>query len=75
MNKEETPSKRFFKNRKSDQIYWVESDHLGDHLFTFDKEKIYNLFVDYPHNLTPEEVFLFDQENPYWANFFRDRKQ
>jgi hypothetical protein len=43
-------------------------------LFTFDKEKFYNLFEDYPQNMTSEEVEIFDKENPYWAEFFSDRK-
>ena len=37
-------------------------------------KKIYNLFADYPHNMTAEEVKIFDNENPYWAAFFKDRK-
>ncbi|MBQ2779292.1 MAG: hypothetical protein IJF46_05915 [Bacteroidaceae bacterium] len=44
---------RFYKNRRSDVIYWVDNkETVGEHLFTFDKVKIYNLFTDYPHNLT-----------------------
>ena len=39
--------------------------------FDFDKVKIYNLFADYPHNLTPEEKEIFDKENPYWCDFFK----
>lgn len=47
---------RFYKNHKSDVIFWVDNkDTIGEHLFTFDKLKIYNLFADYPHNLTTEE--------------------
>lgn len=47
---------RFYKNHKSDVIFWVDNkDTIGEHLFTFDKVKIYNLFADYPHNLTAEE--------------------
>lgn len=37
-------------------------------------KKIYNLFANYPHNMTAEEVKIFDKENPYWAAFFKDRK-
>ena len=44
-------------------------------LFSFDREKIYNLFEDYPDKLTAEEVEIFDREQPYWADFFRDRKE
>ena len=54
---------------------WIESpDTIGEMLFTFDGERIFNLFRDYPHALTAKEKILFDKENPYWANFFRNRK-
>lgn len=63
----------FYKANKSDTIYWVDSvECIGEHLFTFDKKKIFNLFADYPHNLTKEQKDIFDKENPYWADFFGD---
>ena len=43
-------------------------------LITFDKQKFYNLFEDYPHNMSSEEIEIFDKENPFWADFFSDRK-
>ena len=65
----------FYKENKEDKVYWVDNyDKMGEHLFSFDKKKIYNLFADYPHNMTKEEVEIFDKENPYWADFFKDRK-
>lgn len=65
----------FYKENKNDRIWWVDSfDTFGEYLFSFDKIKIYNLFADYPHNLTKEEKEMFDRENPYWAEFFKDRK-
>lgn len=65
----------FYKENEEDRIYWVSNlDTVGEHLFSFDKKKIYNLFADYPHNLTKEEKEIFDKENPYWANFFKDRQ-
>lgn len=64
-----------YKENETDNIWWVDNyDTVGEHLFTFDKVKIYNLFADYPHNLTPEEKEIFDRENPYWAEFFSDRQ-
>lgn len=64
----------FYKNKKSDKVYWVDNlDVKGEHLFSFDKQTIFNLFADYPHKLTPEQRAIFDKENPYWADFFRDR--
>lgn len=64
----------FYKNNDTDQIWWVDNpEKIGEHLFTFDKKKIYNLFEDYPYNLTKEQKKIFDKENPYWKEFFKDR--
>ena len=61
----------FYKNNETDKIWWAdELDKVGEFYFTFDKEKIYNLFEDYPQNLTKEEKEIFDSENPYWKKFF-----
>lgn len=55
---------------------WVDNpDQIGEMNFTFDGKKIFNLFQDYPHELTEEQKALFDKENPFWADFFKDRKQ
>lgn len=66
----------WYKNEEKDIIWWKETPEVvGEHLFSFDKKKIYNLFADYPHNLTSEEKAIFDKENPYWAEFFSDRNE
>ena len=68
------------KNSPSDKVWWVSeySDDgdlsVGPLLISFDKKKIFNLFQDYPHALTKEQKELFDKENPYWKNFFKDRQ-
>lgn len=55
---------------------WVDNpDQIGEMNFTFDGKMIFNLFQDYPHELTKEQKALFDKENPFWADFFKDRKQ
>ena len=65
----------FYKNNDGDTIFWVDNvDNIGEFRFSFDKKKIYNLFADYPHNLTEEERRIFDKENPYWRDFFKDRQ-
>ena len=64
---------KFYKENETDQIWWVDtSDRDGEFLFSFDKKKVFNLFADYPHNLTPEQKEIFDKENPYWKDFFKD---
>lgn len=66
----------FYKENLTDTIYWVDTveEYKGLFLFSFDKKTVFNLFSDYPHKLTAEQKAIFDKENPYWANFFRDRK-
>lgn len=66
----------FYKENPKDTIYWVDTieDYKGLFLFSFDKKTVFNLFSDYPDKLTPSQRAIFDKENPYWANFFRDRK-
>ena len=67
-------NRRFYKNKPTDTIWWVESEHVGEHLFTFDKKRIFNLFADYPWKLSIKENEIFDKENPEWAEYFKDRK-
>lgn len=68
------PEHNFYRNRKRDKIWWVDNpDVIGEHLFSFDKKTVFNLFADYPWKLTKEQKELFDKENPYWAEFFQDR--
>lgn len=57
-------------------IWWVDDmDSVGEFLFSFDKKKIYNLFRDYPQELTQAEKAAFDRENPFWAEFFAPRSK
>lgn len=56
------------------EFRWIRKpEQKGERLFTFDGETIFNLFRDYPYKLTPEQKEVFDQENPYWRDFFKDR--
>lgn len=65
----------WYKNEKSDKVWWLDTpDRVGEWIFSFDKEKQYNLFSDYPKKLTPEEKAIFDAENPQWVEFFADRQ-
>jgi len=66
----------FYKNKETDKTWWVENnDTVGEFLFSFDKKKIFNLFADYPHNLTKQQKEIFDNENPYWADFLKKEPQ
>lgn len=57
------------------KVLWIDNpDKFGEMLFTFDGVKVFNLFRDYPQELTEEQKNVFDKENPYWAEFFKDRK-
>lgn len=65
---------KWFKNEETDLIWWVDtSDQDGVWLFSFDKKTIFNMFSDYPFKLTPEQKEIFDKENPFWSDFFKDR--
>ena len=62
----------WYKEHPEDQIWWLESDTVGDFIFSFDKKRTFSLFQDYPEALSAEQKEIFDSENPYWAEFFRE---
>ena len=66
----------FYKESETSKVWWIDKiDVKGEFLFSFDQKKMYNLFLDYPHNMTEEEeVRIFDRENPFWSDYFSDRK-
>ena len=67
-------SKNFYKENPSDKIWWVDDPNVkGVWEFSFDRKTVFNMFEDYPWKLTPEQKRIFDRENPYWADFFKDR--
>ena len=68
--------KHFYKNNETDLVWWVDNpDEIGVLLFSFDRKTVFNLFADYPYRLTPEQIEIFDRENPQWSEFFKDRKE
>lgn len=72
-NKKKYP---LYKNEPTDKIWWVDYyDRVGFWVFTFDKKEYFDMWSDYPYKLTPEEIEIFDKENPYWADFFSPRKE
>ena len=62
----------FYKKNPKDKIWWVDngSEVKGEMVFSFDKKKLYNLFRDYPQNLSKEEKEIFDSENEFWKEYF-----
>ena len=61
----------FYKDSEDSKVWWIDKiDVIGEILFGFDKKKIYNIFLDYPQNMTEEEVRIFERENPFWKDFF-----
>lgn len=66
---------KFYKENENDKIWWVDNSEttVGELLFSFDKKKIFNLFRDYPEALTPKQKETFDNENPFWKDFFKER--
>ena len=67
-------SSKFYKENPNDSIWWLDTfESDGVFAFSFDRERVFNLFADYPHRLTVEQKRIFDEENPHWADFFKDR--
>lgn len=62
---------RWYKENENDLVWWKDTpDDIGVRIFSFDKKKEYNLYGDYPNNLTKEEREIFEKENPWWKGFF-----
>ena len=64
----------FYKDEPDNKTMWTEEGGEGEFMFSFDGKTVYNLFADYPWKLKPEEKAIFDKENPYWVEFFKDRQ-
>lgn len=66
----------WYKNNENDKIWWFDNwqDTVGEWVFSFDKKTVFHMFRDYPYALTSEQKRVFDKENPYWADFFSDRR-
>lgn len=65
---------RWYKENPKDKIWWLDNgdEVTGEWVFSFDKEKKFYMFQDYPQKLTKEQKEIFDKENPYWADFFAE---
>ncbi len=50
----------FYKENPTDKVYWGYVPHKkGSMLFSFDKKTVYCVYADYPHNLTKEQLEIF----------------
>ena len=66
----------YYKENETDIVWWLDNyDVIGEHVFSFDKKKRFNLFADYPHKLSAREWMIFNSENPFWEEFFSDRNE
>lgn len=64
------------KENRNNKIWWTSKiGVIGELNISFDRKIIYNLFEDYPYNMTQEEIEIFEKEEPYWAKFFAWRKE
>ncbi len=64
----------FYKKKESNKVWWVHTyDQRGPLYISFDKLTVFNLWSDYPEKLTREQKEIFDEENPFWADFFSYR--
>lgn len=65
----------FYKKNENSKIWWYDNlEEIGKLEISFDKEKIYNLWVDYPYKFSEEELNIFKEEEPYWYDFFSNRR-
>ena len=64
----------FYKKNENNKIWEVDDGTIGPKMISFDKDKIYNLWTDYPKEFSEEELKIFDEEMPFWRDFFKDRR-
>lgn len=61
-------------DKENSGVEWTSTPYsIGEHTFRVNGGKEHNLFADFPHNLTPEEVAVFRREESYWADYFAGR--
>ena len=61
----------FCKHSEDAKIWYatkIDSQERGPYLFSFDCEKVFNFWTDYPDKLTPEQIEIFKKENPTMAS-------
>jgi hypothetical protein len=68
------------KDRQDKKIWWrFSKDPIvppdDKFVFSFDRVQEFDLFQDYPYKLTKEQKEIFDKEEPFWADFFKNRTE
>lgn len=66
----------FRQGQYNKKIYWVyyPDGRLGYLDISFDKKHILSLWRDYPSKFTKEQIEIFKEEEPFWADFFKSRE-
>lgn len=64
----------YWHKEKNEKVWWF---HGGERalVFSFDRVHKFYLFRDYPYKLTKEQKEIFDKENPFWVDFFKERNE
>ena len=57
-------SEKWYKINEDDKVWWLDDDRVGEMVFSFDRENKFNLWEDYPNNLTEEQRKTLEKENP-----------
>ena len=61
----------FTKGKRQTILVGREKEVVGLIEITFDFKKIYNLWQDYPQNMSREEVEILNEGQPFWKDFLR----
>ena len=54
---------KWYKTKDDDQIWWKETDCVGEMVFSFDKIHEFNFWQDFD-KLTEEQKAIFKRESP-----------
>ena len=68
-------NEEFWDKKEPGRKIWYLYGGKDQIIFSFDRVHKFYLFRDYPHKLTREQKEIFDKEEPYWADFFKDRTE
>lgn len=55
---------KFYKRNETDTIFWVETDRVGEHLFTFDKSEYSTFLRNILGNYQPRKKKYLTEKTP-----------